>query len=335
MEDSDSLFNFMHMKYLCGIPITRDAFYALEAKGEIPPAVRKGASNYRYWTLDAFAQIGETYSVLEKIGVCVVISVLLTKGGGSHKTTTAMNLACYLALNGKKVLLIPLDFQLSLSKKFGFDNSINNVKRTKVYHPGLFEVIDSKLSIDTVIKKTRFPNIDIIPESANLIRLEVLINSTSFRESVLRNTIAPIVNNYDVIIFDNNPAWDILRLNSLCASDILISPIGIDSNSAEALPMFLETLDGQLKGYTLKEKIFVPGFAENTALKREILEEYREKYPLLFTRTEIRRLISIDEASTNNMSIFEYAPKSTGADDYKKVCDEIWTRIATAYKQKN
>lgn len=333
MRDQN-MYNFNAIKRIFDLEITRDAFYNLEKKEAIPQSKRKKENDsYRYWDIKDLAKIGPKFSILgprKNKKDAIVTSIYLTKGGGSHKTTFCFNFSKFLALNGKKILLIPLDFQLNLSKKFNFDNSITNVKKTGKYYKGLFEAIDNDLPVNDVIFKTDFPNIDIIPESSNLVRLEVLINSKSFRESIIKQKIKDALKNYDIIIFDNNPSWDILALNSICASDVLISPIGIDSNSSDTLPIFLETLNKQLQGLKLKDIIFIPGFYENNILKKQILEAYRADYPSHFTRNEIRKSTSIDEALGRGLSIFEYDHKSQACDDYKKICHEVWSRIVNS-----
>ncbi|MBF0316165.1 MAG: ParA family protein [Oligoflexia bacterium] len=327
------------IKRMLDIEVSRATFYSWEERGEIPNTVGRKENERRSWSIESVAEIGKKMTPLatpENNNSAVVISIYLSKGGGSTKTTFAHNFAKYLALHGKKVLLVPLDFQLNLSKKFGIDNSPDRVEKTGEFYMGLYEAITKQdTHINDVVIKTRFPNIDIIPESDNLITLEFWLNAQAFREKVFRKALQPLIKEYDVVIFDNNPSWDTIRLNSICASDFLIAPIGADSESSNTLSRFLQTLNKQLDGYAFKDLIFIPSLTESNVLKKEIVNEYRTKYPLLFTANDIRKCTRVDEANALNLSVFEYCPKHPVAEDYKKVCAEVWTRIVNNFKQKN
>lgn len=323
-------FSFNQVKIILEHDFTKDAFYTMETRRQIPTAIRGGAKgNYRYWTIEHLAEMGEQFRTLSKTSnsEAIVMSCYLTKGGGSHKSTTVFNLARYYGLMGIKTLLIPLDFQMNISKRFGFDNYPSSVKERGRYFNGLFECFDKNLDIKNVICHTGFPNVDIVPESRQLVRLEVLLNSMSYRrETAIKELISPVMENYELILFDNNPSWSILSVNSIVACDILISPIGCDSNSLDTIELFNSTIKDQLRGLHLTDRIFIAGFTENNALKKSILQVFHEDYKDFFLRNDIRKSTSLDEANAQNLSIFEYAPRSSVCDDFKKVAIELWER---------
>ena len=302
--EEQQYFNFNQVKLILNHDFTKDSFYKMERKNEIPKATRRGSS-YRYWTIQNIAEIGEKFRTLSKLDdhkKPLKMSFYLTKGGGSHKSTTAFNLARYYALMGVKTLLVPLDFQMNMSKRLGMDNTPSVIKSRGSYFKGLFECFDSNLDVRKVIYKTGFPNIDIIPESRQLVRLEVLLNSISYsRETALKKLLEPIKKEYELIIFDNNPNWNILSVNSIVAADILVSPIGCDSNSLDTIELFNSTIDDQLKGLKIADRVFIAGFTENNALKKQILEIYHDNYNSYFLRSDIRKSTSVDEANAQNV----------------------------------
>lgn len=327
--EEQQYFNFNQVKLILNHDFSKDYFYKMEKRNEIPQATRRGSS-YRYWTIKNIAEIGKKFRTLSKLHDDkrpLKMSFYLTKGGGSHKSTTAFNLARYYALMGIKTLLIPLDFQMNMSKRLGMDNTPSVIKSRGSYFKGLFECFDGNLDVRESIHKTGFPNIDIIPESRQLVRLEVLLNSISYsRETALKQLLAPIESEYELIIFDNSPNWNILSVNSIVACNALVSPIGCDSNSLDTIELFNSTIDDQLKGLKMVDRIFIAGFTENNALKKQILEIYHENYGNYFLRNDVRKSTSVDEANAQNISIYEYAPRSAVCEDYKKVAIELWER---------
>ena len=327
-------FNFNQVKIILDHNFTKDAFYTMESKEKIPVAIRGGMKgNYRYWTTKHLAQMGEQFRTLSRSSKqqAIVMSCYLTKGGGSYKSTAVFNLARYYGLMGIKTLLIPLDFQMNTSKRFGFDNSPSSIRENRgKYFRGIFECFSDDLNVKDVIYKTDFPNIDIIPESRQLVRFEVFLNSISYnRENAIKGLIKRLKKEYELIIFDNNPSWSILSVNSIVACDILVSPIGCDSNSLDTVELFNTTIEDQLKGFKFKDRVFIAGFTENNVLKKSILQVYHEEYKDYFLRNDIRKSTILDEANSQNLSIFEYAPRSAVCDDFKKVAIELWERAIT------
>lgn len=300
---------------------------------KIPEPKKLGKGSYRYWTCEDLTLIGEEYDPLVESSSeeAIVISVFVQKGGGSWKTTFTLNFSKFLAMRGKKVLCIGLDPQQNLSHKFGIDNRKETVAKTRVYYKGLYEVIFENEPIKNVIYPTNTKNINIIPESPKLSSLSIQLVNLDFRETQLKSKIQDIKKNFDVILIDNNAAWDSATFNSLYASDILISPVGIDANSQETLETFVENINTRLQGNNLRDVICAPGFAEKTsALKGSILASYQNQktYGNLFTRNKVRRAITLDEANFLKLSIFEHAPRDPVAEDLKRLCREIWERIA-------
>lgn len=306
--------------------LTRGQFYYMESTNAIPAASRLPDSNIRKWSIEQIPSIGKALAPLQlpafkPFSICVYVS----KGGGSHKTTTAYNFAKYLAMHGVKVLIVPLDYQQSITSSFGYRSSL--IQKTGKYYKGLLEVAEGDVDVKDVVLPTNYSNLFIIPENTKLMRLEVLISSGSFKEEFVSKLIAPIKNEYDVIIYDNNPARSDLALSSIYASDVVLAPIGVDSRSIEVLPTFYETMQMNFKGKKDLQIIFIPGLVEKNSVKKDNIHTLRGMFKNMVTNNEIRKSTLIDEANSSRLSIFEYAPKSNVAEDYKKVCGEVWDRI--------
>lgn len=327
----DPRLNYGSVQAIFDLAVSRPTFYTWEDEKLIPQSER-GKQGYRYWKSEDLPGIGTYACPFIKPDKTISICIYISKGGGAHKTTFAYNLAKFLAMHGIKVLLIPLDFQQSMSKKFGFrDDYADDDLRG---YNDLYDVAVGKIKIEKAIYKTSFPNIDIIPESISLTMLETHIQSVSFREHTISNLIKDIKNNYDVILYDNDSSWDNLAINSIVASDIIVAPIGVDSHTIKIVPLFLKTLEKKLNNHPIDDIIFVPGMTENTTIKKGILELLKGKFPQHTLNNDIRKSSIIDEANFSNLSVFEYAPKSTVSEDYKRACTEIWDRIVRRYSSK-
>jgi chromosome partitioning protein len=332
MDTIDLSLNFSQLQRLFGVTETRDAFYSLaddEADDSIPTPL-KTRSGYRYWPIESLPQISTRYRALATpvSGIAPIISCYVTKGGGSHKTTDAFNLASYLGISGKKVLVVGLDFQLNISKKLGIDNSIHNVKATGLMYKGIADVLEHGVDIGDVIVSSTIPNVDLIPESPNLVRLEAWLVGQVRREEKIKNKLEPLRKYYDVIIIDNNPSWSQLSISSLCACDINVASVGIDSNSNEALPQFFEAME--LSGIMPEHLILALGMMEKTNLKKEIKSHLEDSFKDLVSRSVIRKSTAVDEANALHLPVFLYKPKEGVSEDYMNLCEEIWDRAVYA-----
>lgn len=323
--------NFSQLQHLFNITDSRDSFYSMADSGQGLPQPIKKQNGFRYWTPSMLPEIAQKYMTLSspKSNLAPVISFYLSKGGGSHKTTDAYNLACYLGMAGKKVLVIGLDFQLNISKKLGIDNSRYNINQTGEYNKGLYEVMVDNSSWEESIHQTSAPNVWLVPESSNLVKLEVWLTTQVKREEKLQKAIEPLRKEFDAIIIDNNPSWSQLSISSLCACTVNIASIGLDANTNEALPQFFETLE--FSGIQLEELILVPGlFEKRNALKKGIYEHLKNMYGNMLTEKAIRKSTAVDEANATHIPVFLYKPKDPVAEDYLDVCEEIWDRAVIA-----
>lgn len=327
MSETETLYNFSAIKDIFEITESRDTFYSKAEKGdEIPSPTKTNKQGYRYWNVRDLAVIGEKYSKLPstKSRLAPIINFYVSKGGGSHKTTDAFNVATFLGIHGKKVLVVGLDFQMNISRKFNINNSKSATESTGIVYKSMYDILANEKPAEEAVYETSFPNVWIIPESSNLVRLEAWLLSKTKREYKIKQVLDTLRKEFDAIIIDNNPSWSQLSLNALFACDINIASIGTDSNTLEALPQFFDTLDDA--EINLPENVLVLGMTENNAFKAQSKNYIKKTFGDICLDSDIRKSPRIDEANALHLPVILHDPKSPVADDYKKVCTEIWSR---------
>lgn len=311
--------------------LTKPALLKAEERGDIPKAIRvpHGKVQVRQWGIEQLPEIGKNYGFLAKPKSQKVIC-LYTPKGGCLKTSLCFNLARILALNGLKTLVVGLDFQGSVTDLLVNQDKLNDLRDFNP-HKGLYQWMGrEESSLNEVILKTELPTLDLIPENPGLPLLEKLLRSETKREEVFtRRLIKPLQNNYDVILFDNGPSWNLLIENALAASNIVIAPIGCEIGSYQALETNLDTINQYQEEMKIEwdDFIMVPTLLEKTKLSQQIHAAYMTKYPDYITDANIRRSVSGQESHALQQSIFEHSPTSLLASDYFDLSTEVWNRI--------
>jgi chromosome partitioning protein len=312
-------------------PILRD-----EELGIIPKAERinRGAIKYmRIWKSADLPKIGTAYGFIRYFNKNSHTITIYTPKGGVLKTTLAYNLARIFAINGIKTLVIGLDHQRSITNLLA-NNPVPEVIDTTLelsHYPSLYEITTHEYSksIESIILQTDLPTLNYIPENTKLHLLEQKIRDEHKREYFLSKIIKSIKDKYNIIIFDNPPAWNFLTQNSLVAANTIIMPIGCDIGTFEAVVDHTNTIQTFKKAMELtwKNLIMVPTLLEQTKLSRQIEARYRIDYPDYITTTSIRRAIKGQESLLQGSSIIEAEPLSELATDYRNLTLEIWNKI--------
>lgn len=330
METEKSGWTNADIHKLFKLDASRQTVLNAEERGEIPKAdrVSRGRHQVRQWRLEHLPQIGEKFGFLKKPTQQEVICIYTAKGG-VLKSTLAYSLARILALNGIKTLVVGLDIQCSITELALPQKHIETLDDLDP-ELGLYHVIREGAPLSTVIKKTSLPTLDILPETTGLNVLEKCLRNEPRREYVLQEKIVkPLKGVYDVIIFDNGPSWNQLIENALTAATTVISPIGCDLGTYQALTTNLSTLNEFQEAMKLEWNnfILVPTLLEKTKLSSQIYGAYLNKYGDKVTHTAIRRAVKGQEALVLRQSAIEYDPTSSLAQDYYEVTEEIWDRI--------
>ena len=308
---------------------TKTALYKDESSGVIPTASRieRGSTYIRSWSLNDLPIIGEKYGFINKPDSTKLISVYTPKGG-VLKTTFSFNLARILALHNLKVLVIGLDVQCSISNNLMVDEDIeiNNLDEIKEC-PSLYDAAkaENTIPIKNTILKSDLNNLHFIPESSTLNLLEQTIRDKPKREYFLSKLLAPIKNNYDIVICDNSPNWNFLIQNSLAMATDVISPISCDIETYRSLTQNIEMINNFKTNMDLVWNSFtlIPTKMERTKLSTQIEAQYRGLFPDLITNTSIRTASIGQESSLEKVSVIEYDAKSPLADDYYALMGDV------------
>jgi chromosome partitioning protein len=244
-----------------------------------------------------------------------VIAVANQKGGCA-KTTTSVNLSTYLAVNGKKVLLIDVDPQGSSTTHFGVDKW--HLEKT------MYDVLMGDLELQDLIIPTMIPNLDIAPTNNLLSRAEREMTNLPDREAILKNKLAAL-SGYDYLIIDTPPSLNYLTLNALVACDTILIPVQVEFFALEGLAMLMDMIDiitNEL-GHKMKKRFLLTMYDARTKPSKDITERIRRRFSDEVFRTFIPRNIRLADAPSYGQPIYLTDPESTGAKAYEELAKEV------------
>ena len=250
------------------------------------------------------------------------IIAIANQKGGVGKTTTAINLAASLAVLEKKVLIIDADPQANTTSGLNFSPD-NDEKRT------LYEVMIGTIDVRDTLIQTEIANLHMIPSHINLVGAEIEMLEDESRESVLKNALDRIKNEYDYIIIDCSPSLGLITVNCLTAADSVIIPVQPEFFALEGLGKLLQTIrlvQGKPNPSLTIEGFVVTMFDGRTKVHNQLLGELREHFGTMVFNTIIQRNIRLSEAPSHGKPIILYDVICNGTTNYLNLAKEVLER---------
>lgn len=258
------------------------------------------------------------------------VLTICNQKGGVGKTTTAINLAAYLAKAGQRVLLIDTDPQGNATSGLGIDKA--------QVTQGLYQVLLGELSITHTIMDTIVSQLQLVPSSVDLTGAEVELVNKEGREFLLREVLLPVKEQYDFILVDSPPSLGLLTINALAACDRVLIPVQCEFYALEGLSQLIQTIE--LVKNSLNPALMIEGLVltmadYRTNLTHEVIEEARTFVKERIFQSVIPRNVRLSEAPSHGKPILLYDAHSIGAKQYEELAREVLGQMSNIVLKTN
>lgn len=251
---------------------------------------------------------------------CMAVS---NQKGGVGKSTTVANLGAAWARVGKRVLAIDLDPQSNLTSHLGFQPG--DLTET------IYDVLLRQRPIAQAIRPTKQAGFDLVPTNINLAGAEVELVGMVARETLLREALSQLPkDSYDLVLIDCPPSLGLLTLNAMSASDEVLIPVQVEYFALQGLSRLVDTIE--LVRRKINAKLELRGviaclYDSRRNLSKEVLANLKEYFGNRVFKTLVRENVSLAEAPSHGQTIFDYAPRSSGALDYQELAQEVLAHV--------
>ena len=246
------------------------------------------------------------------------IIAVANQKGGVGKTTTAINLSSCLSALGKRVLAIDMDPQGNMTSGLGVDK--DNVEKT------VYDLIIGRATVEECLCKEVFENLDLLPTNIDLSAAEIELIGVENKEFIIRDEVAKIRGNYDFVIVDCPPSLSMLTINAMTTANTVLVPIQCEYYALEGLSQLMHTIDlvkERLNPDLEMEGVVFTMYNARTNLSLQVVENVKDNLDQTIYKTIIPRNIRLAEAPSHGLPINIYDPKSSGAESYMLLAEEV------------
>jgi chromosome partitioning protein len=250
------------------------------------------------------------------------IIAIANQKGGVGKTTTAVNLAAAFARKGRRVLLLDLDPQ--------GNSSISFLEQSSIYMSAYDMMVDGESDLSGYVYRTSIEGLSVIPSKINLAKLESKLVGDFDAPFRLKDRLEHLREEFDAIFIDTPPTLGLITVNALVAATHVLIPIQSSYFALEGTDDLLETIEKVKARPNPNLRVLgvvVTLFDKRTTLAREVFEQIRNVFGTQMFETVITKSVRLEEAPAYRESIFSFAPQSSGAFEYAKLCEEVIGRV--------